>query len=146
MLCVMEVDELDDAITTINANPYGNGASIFTSSGHHARRSSSPRFAEIGPPRAHVAAAWPVFESPRSRVIATDRFQHEVDPGQLGINVAIPVALPYFSFSGNKRSFWGDLHMYGKMGVQFYTRAQTVTAVWPEGETSQKMTSMPILK
>jgi hypothetical protein len=36
--------------------------------------------------------------------------------------------------------------MYGKMGAQFYTRAQTVTAVWPQDETTQKMTSMPNLK
>lgn len=66
------------------------------------------------------------------------KFQHECEGGQLGINVPIPVALPMFSFSGNKKSFWGDLNMYGKMGVQFYTRAQTVTAVWHEEDQSDK--------
>ena len=36
---------------------------------------------------------------------------------------------------------------YGKMGASFYTRAQTVTAVWPEPDAaSGKMTSMPVLK
>lgn len=52
-----------------------------------------------------------------------------------------------FSFSGAKKSFWGDLNMYGKMGVAFYTRAQMVTAVWPEPDAQAgKMTSMPVLK
>jgi len=72
------------------------------------------------------------------------KFQHECDGGQLGINVPIPVALPMFSFSGNKKSFWGDLHMYGRMGPLFYTRAQTVTAVWHEEDvaSSTKFVSM----
>ena len=60
--------------------------------------------------------------------------------------MAIPVALPFFSFSGAKKSFWGDLNMYGKMGVGFYTRAQTVTAVWPEHGEEGTGTSMPVQK
>ena len=56
VLCVMETETLDESIDIINANEYGNGAFIFTSSGHYGRK-----------------------------------FQDEVEPGQLGINVAIPV-------------------------------------------------------
>merc|ERR1719324_533952 len=104
----MEAGSLDESIEIINNNEYGNGASIFTSSGYSGRK-----------------------------------FQHECEAGQLGINVAIPVALPFFSFSGAKKSFWGDLNMYGKMGVSFYTRAQTVTAVWPEEGAAGTGTSMP---
>jgi len=37
VLSVMSVDTLEDAIQIINANPYGNGTAIFTSSGSHAR-------------------------------------------------------------------------------------------------------------
>lgn len=37
-LCVMHVDTLDEAIELINANPYGNGTSIFTKSGAAARK------------------------------------------------------------------------------------------------------------
>ena len=37
---------------------------------------------------------------------------------QVGINVPIPVPLPFFSFSGWRGSFAGDLHMYGRSGVQ----------------------------
>ena len=42
----------------------------------------------------------------------------------------IPVALPFFSFTGWKGSFYGDLHTYGKQGVSFYTETKTVTSRW----------------
>ena len=38
VLSVLRADSVDDAIALINANPYGNGTSIFTSSGEAARR------------------------------------------------------------------------------------------------------------
>jgi malonate-semialdehyde dehydrogenase (acetylating)/methylmalonate-semialdehyde dehydrogenase len=50
--------------------------------------------------------------------------------GMVGINVPIPVPLPMFSFTGWRGSFVGDLHMYGKAGVQFFTQPKTVTAKW----------------
>jgi malonate-semialdehyde dehydrogenase (acetylating)/methylmalonate-semialdehyde dehydrogenase len=37
VLVVVRVDSLEDGIKLINANPYGNGTAIFTSSGAHAR-------------------------------------------------------------------------------------------------------------
>jgi malonate-semialdehyde dehydrogenase (acetylating)/methylmalonate-semialdehyde dehydrogenase len=37
VLSVVRVDTLDDALATIDANPYGNGAAIFTASGSAAR-------------------------------------------------------------------------------------------------------------
>ena len=42
--------------------------------------------------------------------------------GMVGINVPIPVPLPFFSFTGWRGSFHGDLHMYGKAGLQFFTQ------------------------
>lgn len=36
-----------------------------------------------------------------------NKFQKEIDAGQVGINVPIPVPLPMFSFTGNKRSVAG---------------------------------------
>ena len=92
---------LSDAIDHINANPFGNGVSIFTSSGAAARR-----------------------------------FQHEVQVGQVGINIPIPVPLPFFSFTGWKDSFFGDLHAYGKQAVRFYTETKTVTARWFDGDAT----------
>lgn len=38
VLVCLAVDSLDDAITLVNANPYGNGTSIFTASGAAARK------------------------------------------------------------------------------------------------------------
>ena len=38
--------------------------------------------------------------------------------------------LPFFSFTGWKGSFYGDLHAYGKQAVRFYTETKTVTSRW----------------
>ncbi|MDF5441957.1 methylmalonate-semialdehyde dehydrogenase (CoA acylating), partial [Vibrio parahaemolyticus] len=38
--------------------------------------------------------------------------------------------LPFFSFTGWRGSFYGDLHAYGKQAVRFYTETKTVTARW----------------
>ena len=95
VLVTSSVQTLDDAIALVNANPFGNGVSIFTASGGVARK-----------------------------------FQHEVQVGQVGINIPIPVPLPFFSFTGWKNSFFGDLHAYGKQAVRFYTETKTVTARW----------------
>jgi malonate-semialdehyde dehydrogenase (acetylating) / methylmalonate-semialdehyde dehydrogenase len=95
VLLAAEVANLDAAIAMVNASPYGNGTSIFTSSGGAARK-----------------------------------FQHEIEVGQVGINVPIPVPLPFFSFTGWKQSFFGDQHAYGKQAVRFYTETKTVTARW----------------
>ncbi|MBE1489785.1 CoA-acylating methylmalonate-semialdehyde dehydrogenase [Plantactinospora soyae] len=37
VLCVLRVDTLDEALRLVNANPYGNGAALFTASGEAAR-------------------------------------------------------------------------------------------------------------
>ena len=97
VLCAIEVETLDQAIALINANAYGNGTSIFTSSGAAARK-----------------------------------YQHEIKVGQVGINVPVPVPLPMFSFTGWRKSFYGDQHAYGKQAVKFYTETKTVTARWFE--------------
>ena len=62
------------------------------------------------------------------------KFQHEIEVGQVGINVPIPVPLPFFSFTGWKGSFYGDQHTYGKQGVRFYTETKTITARWFEDD------------
>ncbi|MCY7294169.1 CoA-acylating methylmalonate-semialdehyde dehydrogenase [Alteromonas sp. a30] len=65
---------------------------------------------------------------------AARKFQTEVEVGQVGINVPIPVPLPFFSFTGWKKSFYGDLHAYGKQAVRFYSETKTVTARWFEDD------------
>ncbi|MDP9145393.1 MAG: aldehyde dehydrogenase family protein, partial [Actinomycetota bacterium] len=38
VLSVLRADSVDEAISLVNANPYGNGTAVFTSSGEAARR------------------------------------------------------------------------------------------------------------
>jgi malonate-semialdehyde dehydrogenase (acetylating)/methylmalonate-semialdehyde dehydrogenase len=68
---------------------------------------------------------------------AARQFQFDINVGMVGINVPIPVPVAYYSFGGWKASLFGDLHMYGPEGVQFYTRAKVVTARWPDPGTSK---------
>jgi malonate-semialdehyde dehydrogenase (acetylating)/methylmalonate-semialdehyde dehydrogenase len=67
---------------------------------------------------------------------AARRFQFEVQAGMVGVNVAIPVPVAYYSFGGWKSSLFGDTHMYGPDGIHFYTRAKVVTSRWPDPSTS----------
>ncbi|WP_136248315.1 CoA-acylating methylmalonate-semialdehyde dehydrogenase [Halomonas borealis] len=99
VLCVLGVETLDEAIEFVNANPNGNGTSIFTNSGWVARR-----------------------------------FETEIDVGQVGINVPIPVPVAYFSFTGSRASKLGDLGPNGKQAIAFWTQTKTITARWFEPE------------
>jgi malonate-semialdehyde dehydrogenase (acetylating)/methylmalonate-semialdehyde dehydrogenase len=65
------------------------------------------------------------------------QFQFDVNVGMVGINVPIPVPVSYYSFGGWKASLFGDLHMYGPDGIQFYTRSKVVTSRWPDPRTSK---------
>jgi malonate-semialdehyde dehydrogenase (acetylating)/methylmalonate-semialdehyde dehydrogenase len=60
------------------------------------------------------------------------QFQFDVEAGTVGINVPIPVPVSYYSFGGWKASLFGDLHMYGPEGIQFYTRSKSSPAVGPK--------------
>jgi len=68
---------------------------------------------------------------------AARQFQFDVEAGMVGVNVPIPVPVSYYSFGGWKTSLFGDLHIYGPEGVQFYTRTKVVTSRWPDPGTSQ---------
>ncbi|MGN6431157.1 MAG: CoA-acylating methylmalonate-semialdehyde dehydrogenase [Gaiellaceae bacterium] len=65
------------------------------------------------------------------------QFQFDVNVGMVGINVPIPVPVAYYSFGGWKSSLFGDLHIYGPEGIQFYTRGKVVTSRWPDPATSK---------
>jgi malonate-semialdehyde dehydrogenase (acetylating)/methylmalonate-semialdehyde dehydrogenase len=68
---------------------------------------------------------------------AARQFQFDAEAGMVGINVPIPVPVSYYSFGGWKASLFGDLHMYGPEGIQFYTRAKVVTSRWPDPGASK---------
>ncbi|KAA0910568.1 CoA-acylating methylmalonate-semialdehyde dehydrogenase [Pusillimonas sp. ANT_WB101] len=57
-------------------------------------------------------------------------FQHNIDVGQIGINIPIPVPVAWFSFTGSRASKLGDLGPNGKQAVHFWTQTKTVTARW----------------
>ncbi|WEG14870.1 CoA-acylating methylmalonate-semialdehyde dehydrogenase [Pullulanibacillus sp. KACC 23026] len=57
-------------------------------------------------------------------------FRDKIDAGMLGVNVNVPAPMAFFPFSGWKNSFYGDLHVNGKDGVNFYTRRKVVATRW----------------
>ena len=59
----------------------------------------------------------------------------------VGVNVPIPVPVAYYSFGGWKARLFGDRHIYGPEGIDFYTRAKVVTSRWPDPATSRRSTS-----
>jgi malonate-semialdehyde dehydrogenase (acetylating)/methylmalonate-semialdehyde dehydrogenase len=65
------------------------------------------------------------------------QFQFDVQAGMVGINVPIPVPVAYYSFGGWKASLFGDRHIYGPEGIDFYTRSKVVTSRWPDPATSK---------
>ena len=64
------------------------------------------------------------------------QFQFDVQVGMVGVNVPIPVPVSYYSFGGWKASLFGDQHMYGPDGINFFTRTKVVTSRWPDPRTS----------
>ena len=67
---------------------------------------------------------------------AARQFQFDIEVGMVGINVPIPVPVAAYSFGGWKSSLFGDTHMYGPEGINFYTRGKVVTSRWPDPSTS----------
>ena len=59
---------------------------------------------------------------------AVREFRDTIDAGMLGVNIGVPAPMAFFPFSGYKKSFYGDLHVNGKDGVNFYTRKKMLTA------------------
>ncbi len=64
------------------------------------------------------------------------QFEFDVQVGMVGVNVPIPVPVSYYSFGGWKASLFGDQHMYGPDGINFFTRTKVVTSRWPDPRTS----------
>jgi malonate-semialdehyde dehydrogenase (acetylating)/methylmalonate-semialdehyde dehydrogenase len=57
-------------------------------------------------------------------------FRERVEAGMTGINVPIAQPFAFFPFSGWKGSFYGDLHVHGTDGIDFYTRKKVVVTRW----------------
>lgn len=61
---------------------------------------------------------------------AAREFKHRVKAGMVGINVGVPATMAMFPFTGWNESFYGDLHIQGKEGVQFYTQQKVISSRW----------------
>ena len=97
VLSVIRVGALEEALEIGRKSPYGNGASIFTQSGHYARE-----------------------------------FKQHFNAGMIGVNIGVPAPMAWFPFTGWNASFFGDLHVQGREGIQFYTRQKTSMTRWFE--------------
>jgi malonate-semialdehyde dehydrogenase (acetylating)/methylmalonate-semialdehyde dehydrogenase len=61
---------------------------------------------------------------------AAREFRERVEAGMTGINVPVAQPFAFFPFSGWKGSFFGDLHVHGTDGIDFYTRKKVVVTRW----------------
>jgi len=52
------------------------------------------------------------------------------------------------SFTGNKKSFLGDINFYGKNGINFFTQTKTIISRWKDDYDSihKICTAMPTHK
>lgn len=62
---------------------------------------------------------------------AARKFRHEVQAGNVGVNIGVAAPMAFFPFSGWKESFFGDLHGQAKDAVDFFTQKKVVVERWP---------------
>lgn len=78
--------------------------------------------------------------------LAARTFASKVQAGMVGINIPIPVPVAYQTFGGWKRSVFGDINMQGTDGMQFYTKAKTVTQRWLKDSKTVAEFTLPTMK
>jgi malonate-semialdehyde dehydrogenase (acetylating)/methylmalonate-semialdehyde dehydrogenase len=61
---------------------------------------------------------------------AAREFKRHFNAGMIGINVGVPAPMAWFPFTGWNQSFFGDLHIQGTEGVEFYTRQKMTMTRW----------------
>lgn len=61
---------------------------------------------------------------------AAREFQQHFPAGMIGINVGVPAPMAWFPFTGWNQSFFGDLHIQGLEGIQFYTQQKVTMSRW----------------
>jgi malonate-semialdehyde dehydrogenase (acetylating) / methylmalonate-semialdehyde dehydrogenase len=60
------------------------------------------------------------------------KFRHEIEAGNIGINIGVAAPMAFFPFSGAKESFFGDLHGQGRHAFEFFTQTKVVIERWPK--------------
>ncbi|HVX86996.1 MAG TPA: CoA-acylating methylmalonate-semialdehyde dehydrogenase [Phycisphaerae bacterium] len=61
---------------------------------------------------------------------AAREFKQRFNAGMIGINIGVPAPMAWFPFTGWNQSFFGDLHIQGTEGVQFYTQQKMIMTRW----------------
>ncbi len=61
---------------------------------------------------------------------AAQEFRERVEAGMVGVNVGVAQPFAFYPFSGWRNSFYGDLHLHGTDGIDFYTRKKVVVTRW----------------
>ena len=95
VVSLVQVKDLDEALSVVNASRYGNATSIFTTSGKAVRH-----------------------------------YKYEVQVGMIGVNIGVAAPMAFFTFTGWKDSFFGDLHAHGADAISFYTEKKTIISRW----------------
>jgi malonate-semialdehyde dehydrogenase (acetylating)/methylmalonate-semialdehyde dehydrogenase len=74
------------------------------------------------------------------------RFVDEVEAGQIGINVPIPFPVFFHNFAGWKDSAFTETKLFGPGAIAFHTRTKTVSARWPDANSTQVDLAFPTTK
>ncbi len=77
---------------------------------------------------------------------AAREFKHRFNAGMIGINVGVPASMAWFPFTGWNNSFYGDLHIQGKEGIQFYTQQKMTMTRWFGGGSLAEKFQDPVWK
>jgi len=70
---------------------------------------------------------------------AAREFKHRFNAGMIGINIGVPAPMAWFPFTGWNQSFFGDLHIQGVEGIQFYTRQKLTMTRWFESSSDSHL-------
>jgi malonate-semialdehyde dehydrogenase (acetylating)/methylmalonate-semialdehyde dehydrogenase len=77
---------------------------------------------------------------------AARQFKRYFNAGMIGINVGVPAPMAWFPFTGWNSSFYGDLHIQGREGIQFYTQQKMTMTRWFDSSKSSGKFQDPIWK
>jgi len=77
---------------------------------------------------------------------AAREFKRYFNAGMIGINVGVPAPMAWFPFTGWNASFYGDQHIQGREGINFYTQQKMTMTRWFDDNVSSKKFSDPIWK
>jgi malonate-semialdehyde dehydrogenase (acetylating)/methylmalonate-semialdehyde dehydrogenase len=61
---------------------------------------------------------------------AVRQFKYHVQAGMLGVNIGVAAPMAFFTFTGWKDSFFGDVHAHGPDSVLFFTEKKVIISRW----------------